>query len=85
MNDYPEIGVPFTCSGCVIMLLVSGLCWVLFVLPFILLTLALEEISMDYDPYIGNFKIGLGCAIPLLMLAIIIACILSASVWFLVH
>jgi len=40
---------------------------------------------MNSEPLHEDIDIGLGCAIPLLMLAIIIACILSASVWFLVH
>jgi hypothetical protein len=39
---------------------------------------------MDYDPYIGNFKTGFGCVTLLIFLSII-ACILSASIWFLVR
>ena len=39
---------------------------------------------MNYDPLYGDIKIGFGC-VTLLIFVILIACILSASVWFLVH
>ena len=40
---------------------------------------------MNYDPIYEDINIGLGCAIPMLLIAIIIACVLCSSVWFLVH
>jgi hypothetical protein len=39
---------------------------------------------MNYDPLYGDIKIGLGC-IPLLIIIIVLTCILTSSVWFLVR